>query len=76
MKKLIVFTDLDGTLLNHDDYDYRDALPAIRRLQSMSVPVIFTSSKTLDELQQLADEIDIHDPVIHETGCGISWPDN
>jgi mannosyl-3-phosphoglycerate phosphatase len=76
MKKLIVFTDLDGTLLNHDDYDYRDALPAIRRLQSMSVPVIFTSSKTLDELQQLADEIDIHDPIIHETGCGISWPDN
>ena len=76
MKKLIVFTDLDGTLLNHDDYDYRNALPAIRRLQSMSVPIIFTSSKTLEELQQLANEIGVHDPIIHETGCGISWPDN
>lgn len=76
MNRLIVFTDLDGTLLNHDDYDYRDALPAIRRLQSMSVPIIFTSSKTLDELQQLANEIGVHHPIIHETGCGISWPDN
>ncbi len=52
MNRLIVFTDLDGTLLNHDDYGYNDALPAIRRLRSMSVPIIFTSSKTLDELQQ------------------------
>ena len=27
----IVFTDLDGTLLDEDSYDWRDALPALDR---------------------------------------------
>ncbi len=29
MKKLFVFTDLDGTLLDHEDYGYTAALPAL-----------------------------------------------
>ena len=76
MKKLIVFTDLDGTLLNHDDYDFSPALPAIRSLQQRQFPVVFTSSKTLAELRHLAGLMQIEAPMIYETGCGIAWPEN
>lgn len=76
MRKLIVFTDLDGTLLNHDDYDFSAALPAIKSLQQRQFPIVFTSSKTRAELQQLARVMQIEAPIIYETGCGICWPEN
>ena len=36
---LICFTDLDGTLLNHDDYRYDAAIPVIQKLQQAGVPI-------------------------------------
>ena len=75
MKRYLVFTDLDGSLLNHDDYDFTAALPAIQQLNDRSIPIIFTSSKTLDELRHIGELTGIQQPVIHETGCGITWPD-
>ncbi len=51
--KITVFTDLDGTFLDHKTYDYTPALPALRRLHSLSSQVIPTTSKTLSELNSL-----------------------
>ncbi len=42
----LVFTDLDGTLLNHDDYSWEAARPALEELQRQSIPLILVSSKT------------------------------
>ena len=47
---LLVFTDLDGTLLDHDSYSFEPARPALARLRSAGVPVIPTTSKTLAEV--------------------------
>jgi mannosyl-3-phosphoglycerate phosphatase len=74
MSRCLVFTDLDGTFLNHDDYSYADALPAVQALRQHDIPIIFTSSKTLPEIQQLSNELGFQYPVIYETGCGVSWP--
>ena len=74
MNKYLVFTDLDGTFLNHEDYAYTDALPAVAALQQQDIPIIFTSSKTQAELQQLSDELGFTYPMIYETGCGVYWP--
>lgn len=52
--KAVVFTDLDGTFLDHHSYEYTDALPAVRRLQSLGVPIIPVTSKTLLEIQKLS----------------------
>jgi mannosyl-3-phosphoglycerate phosphatase len=48
---LVVFTDLDGTLLDHDDYSWEAARPAISRLRENDIPLLAISSKTLAELQ-------------------------
>lgn len=52
-KKIIVFTDLDGTFLNHTTYDFSPALPAVNRLKSLNALIIPTTSKTLAELETL-----------------------
>ena len=71
---LLIFTDLDGTLLNQDDYDYRAALPQLERLQAQSIPVIPVTSKTRVEVEQLRSQIGLTDPFIVENGSGIFVP--
>lgn len=68
---LLCFTDLDGTLLNHDDYRYDAAIPLIRQLQALGVPVIPTTSKTRAEVIGLRATLGLRDPFIVENGSGI-----
>ena len=72
MKKLIVFTDLDGTLLNHDDYKWIDAAAAIKQLQQYDYPLIFNSSKTYFEIKSLCDEMNNYNPIISENGSVVA----
>jgi mannosyl-3-phosphoglycerate phosphatase len=76
MKKLLVFTDLDGTLLDHNNYQWQPASPAIEWLHEHNCPLIFNSSKTNAELEHLAMQMDNHDPVICENGSSVVVPDN
>ena len=46
----LVFTDLDGTLLDHRIYSFEDALPALDFCRKTHVPVILISSKTRAEM--------------------------
>jgi len=67
----IVITDLDGTLLDHQTYSYRDALPAIRLLQQSRVPLILCSSKTAAEMIHLQEELGLEAPLIVENGGAV-----
>ncbi|MBN2905081.1 MAG: HAD hydrolase family protein [Rhodobacteraceae bacterium] len=72
---LLVFTDLDGTLLDHEDYSHTAADPALTRLRAARVPVILASSKTAAEIAPLRAELDLSDyPAIVENGAGILGP--
>ncbi len=71
---LLVFTDLDGTLLDHDTYDWRPALPALDELRRRGVPVIFNSSKTQAEQLALRTEIGNEHPFIVENGAAVVIP--
>jgi mannosyl-3-phosphoglycerate phosphatase len=73
---LIIFTDLDGTLLNQDDYDYQAALPVLCQLKEEEIPVIPVTSKTRAEVEILRTEIGLSDPFIVENGSGIFLPKN
>ncbi|WP_375172733.1 HAD-IIB family hydrolase [Pseudooceanicola sp.] len=69
---LIVFTDLDGTLLDHHDYSWHPAAPALERLRALHVPVIIASSKTAAEIAPLRAEIGFaRCPAIVENGAGV-----
>jgi mannosyl-3-phosphoglycerate phosphatase len=70
--KLIVFTDLDGTLLDHDTYTWTPAQPALTLMKSLGVPLILASSKTAFEMVDLRQELGFeHCPAIVENGAGL-----
>lgn len=74
LSQLLVFTDVDGCLLNKSDYDYTAALPAVKRLQKLNIPIILSSSKTASELTLLAEELDLcRAPLSCENGGQILW---
>ena len=64
----IVFTDLDGTLLDHETYDHSPALPALAALAARDIPVIPVTSKTSDELRPLMADIGLEGGFIAENG--------
>lgn len=69
---MIVFTDLDGTLLDHDSYSHAAAAPALDKLRAAGVPVVLASSKTAAEIAVLRQELGFdHVPAIVENGAGI-----
>lgn len=66
-RKLLIITDLDATLLDHN-YSWSAAKPAIARLRAMDVPLVLNSSKTLAEMEDLAKELDLDSPIVAENG--------
>ncbi|WP_422356530.1 mannosyl-3-phosphoglycerate phosphatase [Roseivirga pacifica] len=73
MKKL-VFTDLDGTLLDLKSYSFMQSIEAIEKLKSAGVPVIFCSSKTRNEQEFYRESLGVRDPFIVENGSAIYIP--
>lgn len=71
MTQLIIFTDLDGTLLNGETYDYAATVPIIQQLKSLKIPVIPVTSKTRAEVATLRQDVGLSDPFVTENGSGI-----
>ena len=74
--RLLVFTDLDGTLLNHDDYSWKRAQPALEKLSALSIPVILVTSKTRTEVEVLRREMGLDEPFVVENGGGVFFPEH
>ena len=70
----LVFTDLDGSLLDHDSYSFEPAVPALRRLAESQVAVIPATSKTAAEVAALNQTLQQSAPFIFENGSGIGAP--
>ena len=74
MRRIIIFTDLDGSLLDATSYSFdaaNDALAAIRRF---GAALIFVSSKTRSEMEPLRLRLDHLHPFIVENGGGLFIP--
>lgn len=70
----VVFSDLDGTLLDHHSYDFCPALPAVQALRERGIPLILVTSKTRDEVLALREQLQHRDPFIVENGGAIYVP--
>ncbi len=72
----IIFTDLDGTLLDWNTYSPAVARPALLQLREVGVPVVFCSSKTATEQRALRQSLRIKSiPSIVENGAAVIVPD-
>jgi mannosyl-3-phosphoglycerate phosphatase len=70
----IVFSDLDGTLLDFDSYDYRETLPHIKSLKGAGIPLIIVTSKTRREMILWRRRLKIYDPFVVENGGAVFVP--
>jgi mannosyl-3-phosphoglycerate phosphatase len=72
--RLVIFTDLDGTLLDHENYSWQGAQPALARVKASGTPWVLCTSKTRAELEPLRDALDHRHPFIVENGGAILIP--
>ena len=71
----MVFTDLDGTLIDHDTYDWAPALPALNALREIAAGLVLASSKTAAEIAPLRAKLGVAQwPAIVENGAGVLPP--
>lgn len=71
---LIIFTDLDGTLLDHYTYSFAPAHQALKKIADAHIPLIFCSSKTRAEIDVWRKKIPNHYPFVVENGGAIFFP--
>ncbi len=70
-ENIIIFTDLDGTLLDHESYSFEEASFMLDLIKKHSIPLIIVTSKTKNEVIRLQKLLDISTPFIIENGAGI-----
>jgi mannosyl-3-phosphoglycerate phosphatase len=71
--KLLIFTDLDATLLDHN-YSWDAAAESLMDLRALGFPVVLNSSKTIAEMTQIADELGTAAPLVAENGALTAVP--
>jgi len=74
--KLIIFTDLDGTLLDRKAYTFEQALPSLRMIKQNGIPLILSTSKTRAEVELYRKRLENDHPFISENGGGVFVPRN
>ncbi len=74
MSKTVIFTDLDGALLDPRTYSFQEALPALEEIRKRSIPLILCSSKTRVEIEAVRRKLGNRDPFIVENGGAVFVP--
>ncbi|HEY3441205.1 MAG TPA: HAD-IIB family hydrolase [Paludibaculum sp.] len=70
----LIFTDLDGALLDHGTYSWEAARPALDRLKSQQIPWILATSKTRGEVELWRRVLGNEHPFIVENGGAAFLP--
>lgn len=76
IENYLIFTDLDGTLLDHNTYSTEDAKEMLEYIKTNNIPLIIVTSKTKQEILKLRKQLDINYPFIVENGAGIFIPED
>ena len=70
-----VFSDIDGTLLDHNNYSLGNLKNYINEIKN-KVSIIFNTSKTFSEVIQINTKLKLDFPFIVENGACIFFPSN
>lgn len=73
-RKLVIFTDLDGTLLDRTTYSFEPAQSALHLIRQRDIPLILSSSKNRTEIEFYRRKLKNGHPFISENGSAIFIP--
>lgn len=78
-RQIIIFSDIDGTILEGSSFE--KSKPSLQEMAEKKVPLVFVTSKTAAEVEDLKKEmadqgIEINHPYVVENGGGIFVPKN
>lgn len=73
-RRLVIYTDLDGTLLDAETYAYEAARPALEAIRRHRALLVLCSSKTRAEMAPLVSALGLRAPFIVENGGAIYLP--
>ena len=68
---VMIFTDLDGSLLNHNNFDFKKIKSFILQCLSIGIKIIPNSSKTKNEIDFFCKQLGERLPYIVENGSAI-----
>lgn len=74
MRRILILTDLDGSLLDACTYSYSAAHEALSAIHRISATLVLVSSKTRAEMEPLRLRLDNHHPFIVENGGALFIP--
>jgi mannosyl-3-phosphoglycerate phosphatase len=72
--KLVIFTDLDGCLLDSKTYTFGPAQTALRLIKEKKIPLILVSSKTRMEMEEYRRRLKNNHPFVSENGGAVFIP--
>jgi len=70
----VIYTDLDGALLDGKSYSWHGAEEALEEIDRRRVPLVFCTSKTRAEVEDLRRKLGNAHPFITENGGGVFIP--
>lgn len=73
--RVVVFTDLDGTLLDAETYSFEGAQPSLEELRRRDIPLVACTSKTAAETRHFLRRLEIEAPYIVESGAAVYLPE-
>jgi mannosyl-3-phosphoglycerate phosphatase len=74
MPQIVIFTDLDGTLLDPKTYSFDEARLALDEIRRRRIPLVLCSSKTRAEMEVCRKRLDNSDPFVVENGAATFVP--
>lgn len=71
---LVLYSDLDSTLLDESSYSFDAARPALERIRGRPVLLVLCTSKTRAEVEPIQHRLEIYHPFIIENGGAVYLP--
>ena len=69
--QILIFTDLDGSLLNHNNFEFKEIKNFILNCIKNGIKIIPNTSKTKSEIQIFLDQLGQNLPFVVENGAAI-----
>lgn len=72
----LVFSDIDGTLLDRSQGGFTPARELLHQLEHLAIPVILATSRTIGQILDLRRQMENQHPFIVENGGGVCIPED